>query len=92
MNTATKVGPLEVWLSQENMQVTCRIVREDESTTSWRIDSLTIRGAEREVTGDLISRGYRPAGRWETEGGGEDGVEVFEVSRRFAPTDSTEAI
>jgi hypothetical protein len=39
-----------------------------------------MRGAEREMTGWLISQGYKPVGRWQTE---DDGGQ--EVSRRFVP-------
>ncbi len=71
-------GPIEVWLSQSNMQVTCRVVREDESTDELDVDSLSIRGAEREITGWVIRQGFTPVGRWEEETDGE-------VMRRFTP-------
>jgi hypothetical protein len=61
-----RFGPAcEVWLSQVNMKVTCRVVREDESTAELDIDSLSLRGAEREITGALINEGYKPTGRWQ---------------------------
>jgi hypothetical protein len=71
-------GPIEVWLSQENMEVTCRIVHEDETTTEPPVDSLSMRGAQREMTGWLIDQGYRPAGRWMEEAEGE-------AYRQFTP-------
>jgi hypothetical protein len=72
--------PIEVWLSQDNMVVTCRVVFEDESVTDLHVDSLSLRGAEREITGHLIAEGLKPAGRWQAED--NDGREV---SRRFTP-------
>lgn len=77
-------GPIEVWLSQKNLQVTCRVVYEDESTTDLSVDSLSIRGAEREMTGYFISVGYKPVGRWQTEQE-DDMPGEGEVSRRFVP-------
>jgi hypothetical protein len=74
-------GPIEVWLSQTNMQVRCWYVREDESTAELDVDSLSLRGAEREVTGVLISEGFKPVGRWAEEADGE-------VMRRFVPAKS----
>jgi hypothetical protein len=77
-------GPVEVWLRQTNMKVSCTVVHEDEHTQSLDVDSLSIRGAQREMTGWFIQQGYRPVGRWSTEAG-SDG-EGIEVSRRFVPT------
>jgi hypothetical protein len=45
------------------------------------VDSLSIRGAEREITGYFINQGYTPVGRWETTA--EDRGEPVEVMRRF---------
>jgi hypothetical protein len=58
-------GPIEIWLSQANMAITGRVVFEDESTGELVVDSLSLRGAEREVTGYLIGNGWEPAGRWQ---------------------------
>jgi hypothetical protein len=71
-------GPIEVWLSQQNMKVTCRVVYEDESVSELDVDSLSMRGAQREITGYLIGHDYRPVARWEEE-------EQGEVVRRFTP-------
>jgi hypothetical protein len=62
-----KASPIEVWLTQQNMTVTCKVVHEDESTQELDINSLSMRGAQREITGWLISQGYKPDGRWTTE-------------------------
>jgi hypothetical protein len=60
-------SPIEVWLTQQNMTVTCQIVHEDESIEALDVDSLSMRGAQREITGWLIDQGYKPDGRWITE-------------------------
>jgi len=76
-----KSSPIEVWLSQSNMSVACRVVFEDETAEPLRIDSLSMRGAQREITAYLIESGYTPVGRWETEAAAEDSA--IEVSRKF---------
>ena len=74
-------SPIEVWLRRENIEVTCTAVFENERTAVLEIDALSMRGAEREVTGRLIQLGYRPEGRWVIEvGGSSDPVETW---RRF---------
>ena len=82
-----KTQPIEVWLSQPHLQISCRIVYEDERTDSLIVESLSMRGAQREVTGFLMDHGYTPAGRWELEQileGDREGV-AAETSRRFRP-------
>lgn len=85
-----KAGPVEVWLTQKNMEVTCMTVREDESYEYRDVDSLSVRGAQREMTGWLIANGYIPAGRWEIEET-EDG-QAIECVRRFKPGDDATCI
>ena len=80
----TPDGPVEVWLSQKNMQVTCTVVHEDEHTEELDVDSLSMRGAQREVTGWLISQGFKPAGRWQAEQV-DPGESPVETSRQFVP-------
>jgi hypothetical protein len=80
-------GPVEVFLSQRNMQVYCTVAYEDEHTDSLSVEALSIRGAQREMTGWFIDQGYKPVGRWETEQEDGNGV-LVEVSRRFAPAKS----
>jgi len=41
-----------------------------------------MRGAQREVTADLINNGYSPIGRWQTEAKDSDG-EATETVRLF---------
>jgi hypothetical protein len=81
MSIVKGTGPIEVWLRQSNMQITGMLVGEDERTEDVEIDSLSIRGAEREVTGWLIDHGYEPAGRWLMRN--EEYGEPREVSRKF---------
>ena len=71
-------GPIEVWLTQDNMEITCRIVFNDETTDELDVDSLSMRGAQREMTGWLIGQGYEPVGRWAKE---DD--RGYETMRRF---------
>ena len=73
--------PIEVWLSQTNLAITCTVVHEDESREFKNIHSLSIRGAQREITGWLITSGYKPDGRWEVTA--YDQGEARETVRRF---------
>lgn len=75
-------SPIEVWLSQRNLEIGCRVIHQDESTEELDIDSLSMRGAQREITGWLIGRGYTPVGRWETEWHHE-GTGEQETNRKF---------
>jgi hypothetical protein len=68
MNTTkdTKPSPIEVWLGQRNITVACTVVHEDETTDTVKVASLSMRGAQREVTGHFLREGYEPVGRWES--------------------------
>ncbi len=77
----TKPFPIEVWLTKKNMVVTCRVVHEDESIEELGVDSLSMRGAQRYITGRLISEGYKPVGRWENHQ--DSGDDSAETSRTF---------
>ena len=86
LNRTPLPTPIEVWLSQANMKITCTVVREDESTSSLDVNSLSIRGAQREMTGYLIARGYTPVGSWEVEADSDNaygGKDAVETSRKF---------
>ncbi len=50
----------------DQLSMTCTVVH-DESTESLDVDAFSMRGAQREITGCLISQGYEPPGRWETQ-------------------------
>ena len=91
---SSRAGTIEVWLRQANREVTCTIVHEDERTERTAIESLSLRGAQREVTGRLVSGSstrrlrYMPVGEWEVTY--EDNGEPVESMRRFKPaTDVT---
>jgi hypothetical protein len=84
-------GPIEVFLSQRNMKVYCTVAYEDEHTDQLEVEALSIRGAQREMTGWFIAQGYKPVGRWEseqTEFTPEGDERAVETSRRFAPAKS----
>ncbi len=73
--------PIEVWLRSESLGLVCTVVRPDETTKTLDVDALSMRGAEREMTGWFIGQGYAPVGRWQTEA--SDGDESIEVVRTF---------
>jgi hypothetical protein len=79
----TKPSPIEVWLRDQNMQITCMVVREDETTYELGIDSMSMRGAQREITGWLINDGYEPVGRWQVESDDRRAMQAAETVRRF---------
>jgi hypothetical protein len=85
MGMRNKIGestPIEAWLITKAIEILCTVVFEDESTTQLDVDSNSMRGAQREITGWLIGRGYRPLGRWVTEATDEEG-DAIETTRRF---------
>jgi len=82
-DTKNAKGPVEVWLRQINMAITCTIVHEDESTEETEIESLSFRGAQREISGYFVSHGYEPAGRWEDQE--DDQRAGRESMRQFKP-------
>ena len=58
-----RILPIDGWLSQGHMAITCRIVPGDQSPDAADADSLY----DRELTGWLLSNGHIPAGRWVNE-------------------------
>ena len=80
-STTDPSGPIEVWLRKAAIGITCTLVRADESTQQVDVESLSMRGAEREMTGWFIRQGYSPAGRWETTATGNGATEVMRVFR-----------
>jgi hypothetical protein len=78
----TKPSPIEVWLRQQNMAITCMVVREDETTYELYVASLSMRGAQREITGWLINDGYEPVGRWQVESD-DSAMQTAETVRKF---------
>ena len=79
-------SPVEIWLSHTNTEITCTVVLEDESTSALGVHSLSMRGAQREVTGYFIAHGYTPVGGWEVEADSDDGSGgkvAVETTRQF---------
>jgi hypothetical protein len=77
---------IEVCLSQRDLEVTCRIVFGDGSAVGVGVDSLSIAGAQREMTMWLMEQGYEPAGRWNTgDGTGHETARMFRHPDRQAP-------
>lgn len=56
MTAREKPSPIEVWLRQRNLTVSCKVVYGGESTEELEIDSLSMRGAQREISGWLIKQ------------------------------------
>jgi hypothetical protein len=74
---------LQAVLSRKNIEIFCTLVFEDESVSYPPINSVSVRGAQREITGLLVADGYTPAGRWSGEDLDEDGY--AEWTRSFKP-------
>jgi hypothetical protein len=86
LNRTPLPSPIEVWLSQASTGITCTVVQEDERTSTLDVISRSIRGAQREITGYLIARGYTPIGSWEVEADSDNGYgskDAVETSRKF---------
>jgi hypothetical protein len=80
---ARRPQALRAVLTRKNLEITCTLVFEDESVSYPQPHSISLRGAQREVTGMLVSTGYIPTGRWDDEGEDEDGYR--EWTRAFKP-------
>src|ERR1017187_1706872 len=74
---------LRAVLTRKHLEIICTLVFEDESVSYPQPRSVSLRGAQREVTGMLVSTGYIPAGRWSEEEEDEDGYR--EWTRLFKP-------
>jgi hypothetical protein len=86
LNRTPLPSPIEVWLSQGKMGITCTVVLEDERTGTLDVNALSIHGAQREITGYLIDHGYTPVGNWEVEADSDNGYggkDAVETSRKF---------
>jgi hypothetical protein len=82
-NKERRTMPLQAILSRKNIEITCTLVFEDESVSYPGVDSVSVRGAQREVTGMLVKHGYTPVGRWSEGDEDEDGYR--EWVRAFKP-------
>lgn len=54
----------EVWLLGARPPISCLLVHTDETTGSRDLAAVSMGGAQREITGQLIGEGYRPDGPW----------------------------
>jgi hypothetical protein len=70
ISLAGNTEPVEVRLSQPAARVLCAAFVEFEDAGLWefdfRVKSVSMRGAQREITSWLLLLGYEPAGRWTT--------------------------
>ena len=77
----------EVVLTKTNIEITATLYAEDETASELDVNSLSLRGAMREITAYMIRTGYRSVGRWETLD--EDTLTgTGEVSRAFVAVNS----
>jgi hypothetical protein len=74
---------VNAFLAQKNIEISCTLVFEDESINYPQVRSVSMRGAQREMTGLLVAKGYAPAGRWSEAT--EDGDRYRECTRAFKP-------
>ncbi|MGI5236456.1 hypothetical protein [Dactylosporangium sp. CA-139066] len=54
----------EVWLMGARPPISCMLVHTDETTGTRDLTAVSMLGAQREITGQLIADGYRPDGPW----------------------------
>lgn len=81
--TDTKAAKaVELIITRRGLDMAARRVNVDETVEELTVDTLSVRGAQREMTGWMISQGYKPLGRWETLQDDEQG-EYVETSRTF---------
>jgi hypothetical protein len=80
-------SPVEVWLTKKDIAVGAVIYADDVVLWQDDTDSISMRGAQREMTAWLISAGYEPLDRWRVEysnGGGKYDAAI-ETVRTFRP-------
>jgi transcriptional regulator with XRE-family HTH domain len=79
------LGPpiAEVWLRSDGPRFTAMFVHADESTSSRPVAHKTGAAAQREITGFLVQRGYRPVSGWVSVG-------TTESTRKFSKTEGGE--
>jgi hypothetical protein len=75
--------PLRAILIRKNIEIWCTLVFEDESAVDLPANSVSVRGAQRQITSLLVGHGYAPAGRWSDEDRDDDGCS--EWTRIFKP-------
>jgi hypothetical protein len=70
----------------DGLKVICSVVNLDESVYRRDVESLSLRGAQREVAGFWIGNGFKPERDWVVEAVDGSGV-AAETWRRFNPPD-----
>ena len=58
------VSLIEIKLSQHNMSIQCTAKMQELEMNMGNMTALSMRGAQREITGWLLKVGYVPASRW----------------------------
>jgi hypothetical protein len=71
-------NPIEVWLRQDDGSVVSMVVNADEGTYARDITWRSLKAAQREISGQLVTSGFKPEGGWTVEA-------VGETWRRFHP-------
>ena len=68
----TGTGAFEIWLRDAaGLGIAGTLVRADETTISFDIDYLSMRGAQREITGAMLRSGHAAVRRWDSTAVGE---------------------
>lgn len=67
-------SPVEVRLRKMRLDLTAVVAHEDEATEPLRVKSVSMRGAQREVTTLLKRLGYRPVTTWRTPAASDVGA------------------
>lgn len=79
---AAASGPTvaEVWLLGARPPISCLLVHTDETTANRDLAAVSMPGAQREITGQLIGDGYRPDGPWvDVDPAGPEAMRKFQA-------------
>jgi len=88
-----ELGPVEVWLrwTKSQMSIHVQVIRDDESGSEWEAESVAMRGAQREITAEMIDKGWEPVGRWVSELDDTDGT-TLQCFRQFRPRPDAQVV
>lgn len=78
---STDLEVVEIIITRKGMRISADEFDAEEVGVSLDVNSLSVRGAQREVTAEKLAAGFRPLGRWETLA--EDGDDYVETARLF---------
>ncbi|MEV8510815.1 RNA polymerase sigma factor [Dactylosporangium sp. NPDC051484] len=79
---ASESAVSEVWLMGAKPPISCLLVRTDETTSPRDLAAVSMAGAQREITGQLIADGYRPDGPWvDVDPAGPEAMRKFYLER-----------